>query len=149
MHPSGSCDFRSVVQDYSIRQRLINKELVLNAADLLPTNEGIHFNRGHSIRAKISHRQALEPAAIGQPVINKTPRITESGVAGQPDARGGRDLLPRQAAEQKPLFPIDPLDILLIHSSAFSSQPHADPRAAVASLGVDDLSHPRPEHLVV
>ena len=116
-----------------------------------PPNGGIHFNHGHILRAELSHRQALEPSAIGQPVMDKVHRITESGLAGQRqrDTRDGHGLLSRLAAQREPFFPIGPFDLLVIHPPTFPSQSHVDPRATIASLGLGDLSPPCPERLVV
>ena len=82
--------------------------------------------------------------------MDKVHRIPEPRAGGhrQRDARDGRGFLPRPAAQRALFLPIDPLNLLVIYPPAFPSQPHVDPGAAVASLGLSDPSYPRPEPLI-
>ena len=118
------CELRSVVQHQDLRHGPSGKNSIEHSADLLPANRAIPLYHGHLFRVRIGHRQAREPPG------------------------DGCGFLPRPAAQRKPALSIDPLNLLVIHPPAFPSQPHVDPGAAVASLGLSDPSYPRPEPLI-
>jgi hypothetical protein len=78
-------------------------------------------------------------------------RVTTPWLAGQRqrDAGEGRGLLPRRAAQRKPFFPIEPLDLLVIHPPPFPAQPHVNSGAPVAPISLSRCSDPRAERLIV
>jgi hypothetical protein len=61
---------------------------------------------------------------------------------GQRHTRDRRGLLPRPSAQGEPFFPIDPFDLLVIHSPAFPPEPYIEAWASIASLGLGNLANP-------
>lgn len=95
----------------------------------VPDQWRIRFNHRHFLRTEIVHREALEPSAIGQPIMDKVHRITALGLARQRQRDSGddRSRLPRSAAQREAFLSTNALDLLVIHPPAFPPQPHTEP----------------------
>jgi hypothetical protein len=114
-------------------------------------NRAVHLDHLYLFRARIYHREALEPPAIGQPAMHKVHRITESrpGRYQQRDARDRCGFLPRPAAQREPFLSIETLDLGWMTNHKNPSQPRVDAMAPAPSLRLRNCSNPLPQHMVV